>query len=47
MRKQLFVLGTTMVGTLFMLFATFAMDLERQAQPILLSYFAVNIIGLP
>jgi len=40
-------LGTTMVGTLFMLFATFAMDLERQAQPILLSYFAVNIVGLP
>ena len=40
-------LGTTMIGTLFMLFTTFAMDLERQAQPILLSYFAVNIIGLP
>jgi GPH family glycoside/pentoside/hexuronide:cation symporter len=40
-------LGTTMIGTLFMLFTTFAMDLERQAQPILLSYFAVNIVGLP
>ncbi len=40
-------LGTTMIGTLFMLFTTFAMDLERQAQPILLAYFAVNIIGLP
>ena len=40
-------LGTTVIGTLFMLFTTFAMDLERQAQPILLSYFAVNIIGLP
>lgn len=40
-------LGTTMIGTLFMLFTTFAMDLERQAQPILLAYFAVNIVGLP
>jgi Na+/melibiose symporter-like transporter len=40
-------LGTTMIGTLFMLFTTFAMELERQAQPILLSYFAVNIVGLP
>jgi GPH family glycoside/pentoside/hexuronide:cation symporter len=40
-------LGTTMVATLFMLFATFAMQLERAAQPILLAYFAVNIIGLP
>ncbi|TVS12731.1 MAG: MFS transporter [Gammaproteobacteria bacterium] len=40
-------LGTTMIGTLFMLFTTFAMDLERQAQPILLAYFALNIIGLP
>lgn len=40
-------LGTTMVATLFMLFTTFAMDLERQAQPILLAYFAVNIVGLP
>jgi Na+/melibiose symporter-like transporter len=30
-----------------MLFTTFAMELERQAQPILLSYFAVNIVGLP
>ncbi len=40
-------LGTTMIATLFMLFTTFAMELERQAQPILLSYFAVNIVGLP
>ncbi|MDZ7668629.1 MAG: MFS transporter [Gammaproteobacteria bacterium] len=40
-------LGTTMIGTLFMLFTTFAMDLERHAQPILLAYFAVNILGLP
>lgn len=40
-------LGTTMIGTLFMLFTTFAMDLERQAQLILLAYFAVNLIGLP
>ena len=40
-------LGTTMIGTLFMLFTTFAMDLERQAQPILLAYFALNIVGLP
>lgn len=40
-------LGTTMIGALFMLFTTFAMDLERQAQPILLAYFAVNIVGLP
>ena len=40
-------LGTTMIGTLFMLFTTFAMELERQAQPILLAYFAVNIVGLP
>ncbi|MCB1684660.1 MAG: MFS transporter, partial [Pseudomonadales bacterium] len=40
-------LGTTMIGTLFMLFTTYAMELERQAQPILLAYFAVNIIGLP
>lgn len=40
-------LGTTMIGTLFMLFTTFAMDLERLAQPILLAYFAVNIVGLP
>lgn len=40
-------LGTTMIGTLFMLFTTFAMGLERQAQPILLAYFAVNIVGLP
>lgn len=40
-------LGTTMIGTLFMLFTTFAMELERQAQPILLAYFAVNILGLP
>ena len=40
-------LGTTMIGTLFMLFTTFAMDLERQAQPILLAYFAINIVGLP
>jgi Na+/melibiose symporter-like transporter len=40
-------LGTTMIGTLFMLFTTFAMDLERHAQPILLAYFAVNLIGLP
>ena len=40
-------LGTTMIGTLFMLFTTFAMNLERQAQPILLAYFAVNLIGLP
>ena len=40
-------LGTTMIGTLFMLFTTFAMDLEEQAQPILLAYFAINIVGLP
>jgi len=40
-------LGTTMIGTLFMLFTTFAMDLERHAQPILLAYFAVNMVGLP
>ncbi len=40
-------LGTTMIGTLFMLFTTFAMELERLAQPILLSYFAVNMVGLP
>ncbi len=40
-------LGTTMIGTLFMLFTTFAMDLERHAQPILLAYFAVNLVGLP
>jgi Na+/melibiose symporter-like transporter len=40
-------LGTTMIGTLFMLFTTYAMELEQQAQPILLSYFAVNIVGLP
>jgi glycoside/pentoside/hexuronide:cation symporter, GPH family len=40
-------LGTTMIGTLFMLFTTFAMELERYAQPILLAYFAVNIVGLP
>ncbi len=40
-------LGTTMIGTLFMLFTTFAMDLERQAQPILLAYFVLNIVGLP
>jgi glycoside/pentoside/hexuronide:cation symporter, GPH family len=40
-------LGTTMIATLFMLFTTFAMELESQAQPILLSYFAVNILGLP
>ncbi len=40
-------LGTTMIGTLFMLFTTFAMELERQAQPILLAYFAVNMVGLP
>jgi glycoside/pentoside/hexuronide:cation symporter, GPH family len=40
-------LGTTMIATLFMLFTTFAMELERHAQPILLSYFAVNIVGLP
>ena len=40
-------LGTTMIGALFMLFTTFAMDLERHAQPILLAYFAVNIVGLP
>ena len=36
-----------MIGTLFMLFTTFAMNLERQAQPILLAYFAVNLVGLP
>lgn len=40
-------LGTTMIATLFMLFTTFVMELERHAQPILLSYFAVNIVGLP
>jgi Na+/melibiose symporter-like transporter len=40
-------LGTTMIGTLFMLFTTFAMELEEQAQPILLAYFAINIVGLP
>jgi glycoside/pentoside/hexuronide:cation symporter, GPH family len=40
-------LGTTMIGALFMLFTTYAMELERQAQPILLAYFAVNIVGLP
>jgi GPH family glycoside/pentoside/hexuronide:cation symporter len=40
-------LGTTMIGTLFLLFTTFAMQLEQYAQPILLAYFAVNIIGLP
>ena len=40
-------LGTTMIGALFMLFTAFAMDLERHAQPILLAYFAVNIVGLP
>lgn len=40
-------LGTTAIGTLFMLFATFAMQLEREAQPILLAYFAVNMVGLP
>ncbi len=40
-------LGTTMIGTLFMLFTTFAMHLEQQAQPILLAYFAINIVGLP
>ncbi len=40
-------LGTTMIGTLFMLFTTFAMGLEEQAQPILLAYFAINIVGLP
>lgn len=40
-------LGTTMIGALFMLFTTFAMELERHAQPILLAYFAVNIVGLP
>jgi glycoside/pentoside/hexuronide:cation symporter, GPH family len=40
-------LGTTMIATLFMLFTTFAMELESHAQPILLSYFAVNILGLP
>ncbi len=44
---MLMSLGTTMIGTLFMLFTTFAMGLERQAQPILLAYFAVNLIGLP
>ncbi len=44
---MLMSLGTTMIGTLFMLFTAFAMDLERQAQPILLAYFAVNLIGLP
>ncbi len=43
----LMALGTTMIGTLFMLFTTFAMDLERHAQPILLAYFAVNLVGLP
>ena len=40
-------LGTTVIATLFMLFTTFAMELEEHAQPILLAYFAVNIIGLP
>lgn len=40
-------LGTTMIGTLFMLFTTFAMELERHAQPILLAYFVLNIVGLP
>jgi GPH family glycoside/pentoside/hexuronide:cation symporter len=40
-------LGTTMIGALFMLFTTFAMELEREAQPILLAYFGVNIAGLP
>jgi GPH family glycoside/pentoside/hexuronide:cation symporter len=40
-------LGTTMIGALFMLFTTFAMELERQAQPILLAYFGVNVAGLP
>jgi len=43
----LMALGTTMIGTLFMLFVTYAMELEQQAQPILLAYFAVNILGLP
>jgi len=44
---MLMAMGTTMVGTLFMLYATFVMGLGDQAQPILLAYFAVNILGLP
>jgi len=44
---MLMAMGTTMVGTLFMLYATFVMGLVHEAQPILLAYFAVNMLGLP
>ena len=44
---MLLSLGTATTGSVFMLYAVFAIGVEAQAQPLLLGYFCTNVLALP